>query len=182
MAFGTLWSRDITPDRDTGIGAWSDREIARAVRSGVTPDDRALHWQGSTPSATKSLRGLRSTATHKAASPATTFGLGLRRALAVVPRRWGAELGPGKLSARRAVLSTPRRGPLTRRVSGEAHIQESRAYKRAVLLPNAMRFSREGAAPTYFLLRRFFRERRAIVGCKRLLRRTLRRMRSKSVV
>ena len=45
-AFGTLWSRNITPDRDTGIGAWSDHEIARAIRSGVTPDGRVLHWQG----------------------------------------------------------------------------------------------------------------------------------------
>jgi mono/diheme cytochrome c family protein len=45
-AFGTLWSRNITPDRETGIGAWTDREIARAIRSGVTPDGRRLHWQG----------------------------------------------------------------------------------------------------------------------------------------
>jgi mono/diheme cytochrome c family protein len=45
-AFGTLWTRNITPDRKTGIGAWSDREIARAIRSGVTPDGRMLHWQG----------------------------------------------------------------------------------------------------------------------------------------
>jgi mono/diheme cytochrome c family protein len=45
-AFGTLWSRNITPDRETGIGAWNDREIARAIRSGVTPDGRILHWQG----------------------------------------------------------------------------------------------------------------------------------------
>ena len=46
VAFGTLWTRNITPDRETGIGAWSPREIARAVRSGVTPDGRVLHWQG----------------------------------------------------------------------------------------------------------------------------------------
>jgi mono/diheme cytochrome c family protein len=45
-AFGTLWSRNITSDRETGIGAWGDREIARAIRSGVTPDGRRLHWQG----------------------------------------------------------------------------------------------------------------------------------------
>ena len=45
-AFGTLWTRNITSDRGTGIGRWSDREIARAVRSGVTPDGRMLHWQG----------------------------------------------------------------------------------------------------------------------------------------
>ncbi|BCA55959.1 hypothetical protein W02_30990 [Nitrospira sp. KM1] len=44
--FGTLWTRNITQDRKTGIGAWSDREIARAIRSGVTPDGRMLHWQG----------------------------------------------------------------------------------------------------------------------------------------
>jgi len=45
-AFGTLWTRNITPDPETGIGAWNDREIARAIRSGVTPDGRMLHWQG----------------------------------------------------------------------------------------------------------------------------------------
>ena len=45
-AFGSLWSRNITPDRETGIGRWSDREITRAIRSGVTPDGRTLHWQG----------------------------------------------------------------------------------------------------------------------------------------
>src|SRR5262249_13728061 len=46
MPFGTLWSRNITPDPETGIGEWNDRDIARAVRSGVTPDGRVLHWQG----------------------------------------------------------------------------------------------------------------------------------------
>jgi mono/diheme cytochrome c family protein len=44
--FGTLWSRNITPDPTTGIGQWSDAEIARAIRSGVSRDGRALHWQG----------------------------------------------------------------------------------------------------------------------------------------
>ena len=44
--FGTLWSRNITSDRRTGIGAWSDPQIARAIRSGITPDGRMLHWQG----------------------------------------------------------------------------------------------------------------------------------------
>jgi mono/diheme cytochrome c family protein len=45
-AFGTLWTRNISSDPVTGIGAWSDPEIARALRSGVTPDGRMLHWQG----------------------------------------------------------------------------------------------------------------------------------------
>ena len=44
--FGTLWTRNITPDRETGIGGWSDTAIATAIRSGITPDGRTLHWQG----------------------------------------------------------------------------------------------------------------------------------------
>lgn len=35
-------SPNITPDRETGIGAWSDAEIARAIREGVRPDGRVL--------------------------------------------------------------------------------------------------------------------------------------------
>jgi mono/diheme cytochrome c family protein len=45
-AFGTLWTRNITSDTRTGIGAWSDPQIARAIRSGMSRDGRALHWQG----------------------------------------------------------------------------------------------------------------------------------------
>lgn len=44
--FGTLWVRNISPDSVTGLGAWSDAEIARAIRAGVSRDGRALHWQG----------------------------------------------------------------------------------------------------------------------------------------
>jgi len=44
--FGTLWSRNITSDARTGIGAWTDQQIVRAIRSGITPDGRTLHWQG----------------------------------------------------------------------------------------------------------------------------------------
>lgn len=43
--FGTIWVRNITPDATTGIGAWTDAEIARAIRAGVSRDGRALHWQ-----------------------------------------------------------------------------------------------------------------------------------------
>ncbi len=46
--FGTLWTRNISSDRETGIGAWSDAEVARAIRSGVSRNGRALHWQGMT--------------------------------------------------------------------------------------------------------------------------------------
>jgi mono/diheme cytochrome c family protein len=46
--FGTLWARNITSDRETGIGAWSDAEVARAIRSGISREGRQLHWQGMT--------------------------------------------------------------------------------------------------------------------------------------
>ncbi len=39
---GTLCIRNITPDPETGIGAWSDGEIIRAVREGVSRDGSAL--------------------------------------------------------------------------------------------------------------------------------------------
>ena len=35
-------SRNITPDMETGIGSWSDDEIARAIREGISKDGSAL--------------------------------------------------------------------------------------------------------------------------------------------
>ena len=36
--FGTFYSTNITPDEETGIGAWSDADFVRAMREGVAPD------------------------------------------------------------------------------------------------------------------------------------------------
>jgi len=36
--FGSVTSPNLTPDRDTGLGAWSDEEFLRALRYGVAPD------------------------------------------------------------------------------------------------------------------------------------------------
>ncbi|HEY1301616.1 MAG TPA: cytochrome c [Stellaceae bacterium] len=36
--FGTFYSPNITPDRETGIGRWTDAEFLRALREGVRPD------------------------------------------------------------------------------------------------------------------------------------------------
>lgn len=36
--FGTIYSQNITPDKDTGIGKWTDQEFIRALRHGVAPD------------------------------------------------------------------------------------------------------------------------------------------------
>ncbi len=39
---GVIAAPNLTPDRETGLGAWSDDEIARAIREGVSRDGRAL--------------------------------------------------------------------------------------------------------------------------------------------
>jgi mono/diheme cytochrome c family protein len=36
--FGIFYSTNITPDRETGIGAWSDEDFLRAMREGLAPD------------------------------------------------------------------------------------------------------------------------------------------------
>jgi mono/diheme cytochrome c family protein len=37
LPFGTIWSPNITPDRETGIGGWTDAQFLRALRDGVGP-------------------------------------------------------------------------------------------------------------------------------------------------
>ena len=39
---GTLYAPNTTPDKETGLGNWTDDEIARAVREGVAKDGHAL--------------------------------------------------------------------------------------------------------------------------------------------
>jgi mono/diheme cytochrome c family protein len=46
--FGTLWTRNITSHPQAGVGAWTDMELERAIRSGISRDGRQLHWQGMT--------------------------------------------------------------------------------------------------------------------------------------
>ena len=36
--FGTFYTPNITPDRETGIGGWTDADFLRALREGVRPD------------------------------------------------------------------------------------------------------------------------------------------------
>lgn len=42
-AIGTWVSPNITQDKSTGIGAWTDDQIARAIREGVRPDNAQLY-------------------------------------------------------------------------------------------------------------------------------------------
>ncbi|WP_322013769.1 c-type cytochrome [Paraburkholderia sp. J12] len=41
--FGTVWSTNITPDRETGIGAWTYEAFARAMREGIARDGHHLY-------------------------------------------------------------------------------------------------------------------------------------------
>jgi mono/diheme cytochrome c family protein len=36
--FGGIYAPNLTPDRDTGIGAWTDADFTRALRFGIAPD------------------------------------------------------------------------------------------------------------------------------------------------
>lgn len=42
LPFGTAYSRNITSDKETGIGKFSDAEIARVIRQQVKPDGRLM--------------------------------------------------------------------------------------------------------------------------------------------
>ncbi len=42
-SFGTIWSTNITPDVETGIGAWSYPAFERAMREGIHRDGRHLY-------------------------------------------------------------------------------------------------------------------------------------------
>lgn len=39
---GTFYPPNLTPDRETGLGSWSEADIIKAVRAGVRPDGRML--------------------------------------------------------------------------------------------------------------------------------------------
>jgi mono/diheme cytochrome c family protein len=41
--FGVIYSANITPDPDTGIGAWSEQQFARALREGIAADGTHLY-------------------------------------------------------------------------------------------------------------------------------------------
>lgn len=39
---GTFFPPNLTPDRETGLGSWSEADIVKAVRQGARPDGRVL--------------------------------------------------------------------------------------------------------------------------------------------
>ena len=54
--FGAVYSPNLTPDRDTGIGAWSDDEFLRALRCGVARDGSRYYPAFPYPNFTKMIR------------------------------------------------------------------------------------------------------------------------------
>ena len=54
--FGAIYSPNLTPDRDTGIGAWSDEDFHRALRLGVAPDGSRYYPAFPYPNFTKLIR------------------------------------------------------------------------------------------------------------------------------
>jgi mono/diheme cytochrome c family protein len=41
VPFGTIYTANLTPDGETGIGRWTDAQLARMLRHGIRPDGRA---------------------------------------------------------------------------------------------------------------------------------------------
>jgi mono/diheme cytochrome c family protein len=54
--FGGIYSPNLTPDRDTGIGAWRDEDFRRALREGVAPDGSRYYPAFPYPNFTKLTR------------------------------------------------------------------------------------------------------------------------------
>jgi mono/diheme cytochrome c family protein len=54
--FGAVYSPNLTPDRETGIGAWSDQDFVRALRFGVDPDGSRYYPAFPYPNFTKLTR------------------------------------------------------------------------------------------------------------------------------
>jgi mono/diheme cytochrome c family protein len=54
--FGAIYSPNLTPDRDTGIGGWRDEDFRRALREGVAPDGSRYYPAFPYPNFTKLTR------------------------------------------------------------------------------------------------------------------------------
>jgi mono/diheme cytochrome c family protein len=92
--FGAVYSPNLTPDHETGIGAWSDQDFVGALRSGVDPDGSRYYPAFPYPNFTKltrpdmlAIRAYLATLTpfaNEAPPPALRFPLNHR----VVMRLW----------------------------------------------------------------------------------------------
>jgi mono/diheme cytochrome c family protein len=71
---GVVYPKNLTPDRDTGLGAWSDAEIMRAIRQGQSRNGRPLAPVMPWPSyATLTLEDARALVAYLRTIPAVKF-------------------------------------------------------------------------------------------------------------
>ena len=84
LPFGTIYSTNITADRETGIGSWSDADFVRALRRGIAPGRHYLY----------------------PAFPYTSF-TGMSRADALAIKAYLFSLPPQHVADRRDDLSFP---------------------------------------------------------------------------
>ena len=54
--FGAIYSPNLTPDPDTGLGRWSDEDFVRALRYGVAPNGSRYYPAFPYPNFTKLIR------------------------------------------------------------------------------------------------------------------------------
>src|SRR5512140_3517895 len=54
--FGAIYSPNLTPDRETGLGNWSDEDFYRALHDGVAPDGSRYYPAFPYPNFTKLTR------------------------------------------------------------------------------------------------------------------------------
>jgi len=43
--YGEAVSLNLTPDKETGIGQWSEKQFIVGMKTGIYPDGRVAHWQ-----------------------------------------------------------------------------------------------------------------------------------------
>ncbi|MEI9925349.1 MAG: cytochrome c [Bradyrhizobium sp.] len=92
--FGAIYSPNLTPDKNTGLGFWTDQDFLRALRSGVAPDGSNYYPALPYPNFTKltrddifAIRAYLNTLmpfANKAPPPALRFPLNFR----IVMRGW----------------------------------------------------------------------------------------------
>ena len=156
--FGGIYSPNLTPDRDTGIGGWSDDDFHRALRYGVAPDGSRYYPAFPYPNFTKltrddilAIRAYLATLTpvsNTPPPPELRWPLNYR----VVMRGWNwLFFKPGifepdqQKSAEwnRGALSGRRRRPLRRLPYAEEHVRRRQTRAR----PMAAAWSRAWFAP-----------------------------------
>ena len=91
--FGAIYAPNLTPDRETGLGTWSDADFVRALRYGVAPDGSRYYPAFPYPNFTKltrddilSIRAYLATLTpfqNKAPPPELRFPLNVRAVMRV---------------------------------------------------------------------------------------------------